>query len=74
MAECYDPEIVFYTPHGEYRGRDAVILYLSQRYFKLLPDCIMTRGRMTYASSATSCGSPMISGLITPKKTSAGMG
>ncbi len=37
MAECYDPEVVFYTPHGEYRGRDAVILYLSQRYFKFAP-------------------------------------
>jgi len=37
MAECYDPEVVFYTPHGEYRGRDAVIHYLSQRYFKFAP-------------------------------------
>jgi ketosteroid isomerase-like protein len=37
MAECYDPEVVFYTPHGEYRGRDAVIRYLSQRYFKFAP-------------------------------------
>ena len=37
MADCYDPEVVFYTPHGEYRGRDAVIGYLSQRYFKFAP-------------------------------------
>jgi ketosteroid isomerase-like protein len=37
MAECYDPEIVFYTPHGEYRGREEVIRYLSQRYFKFAP-------------------------------------
>lgn len=37
MAECYDAEVVFYTPHGEYRGRDAVIRYLSQRYFKFAP-------------------------------------
>jgi ketosteroid isomerase-like protein len=37
MAECYDPEIVFYTPHGEYRGREEVMRYLSQRYFKFAP-------------------------------------
>ena len=37
MTECYDPEIVFYTPHGEYRGRDEVMRYLSQRYFKFAP-------------------------------------
>jgi ketosteroid isomerase-like protein len=34
MAECFDPEIVFYTQHGEYRGRQEVMRYLSQRYFK----------------------------------------
>jgi ketosteroid isomerase-like protein len=37
MAECYDPEVVFYTPHGEYRGRDEVMRYLRQRYFKFAP-------------------------------------
>jgi ketosteroid isomerase-like protein len=37
MAECYDPEIVFYTQHGEYRGREEVMRYLSQRYFKFAP-------------------------------------
>jgi ketosteroid isomerase-like protein len=37
MAECYDPEIVFYTTHGEYRGREEVMRYLSQRYFKFAP-------------------------------------
>ena len=37
MAECLDPEIVFYTQHGEYRGRDEVMRYLSQRFFKFAP-------------------------------------
>ncbi len=37
MAECYDPEIVFDTQHGEYRGREEVMRYLSQRYFKFAP-------------------------------------
>ncbi len=32
--ECFDPEIVFYTQHGEYRGREEVMRYLSERYFK----------------------------------------
>jgi hypothetical protein len=34
MEECFDPEIVFYTQHGEYRGREEVMHYLSQRFFK----------------------------------------
>ena len=37
MAECFDPEIVFYTQHGEYRGLEEVMRYLSQRYFKFVP-------------------------------------
>jgi uncharacterized protein (TIGR02246 family) len=37
MAECFDPEIVFYTQHGEYRGREEVMRYLSERYFKFAP-------------------------------------
>jgi uncharacterized protein (TIGR02246 family) len=37
MAECYDPEIVFYTQHGEYRGREEVMRYLNQRFFKRAP-------------------------------------
>ena len=37
MAECFDPDIVFYTQHGEYRGREEVMRYLSQRYFKFAP-------------------------------------
>jgi ketosteroid isomerase-like protein len=37
MEECFDPEIVFYTQNGEYRGRQEVMRYLSQRYFKFAP-------------------------------------
>jgi ketosteroid isomerase-like protein len=37
MEECFDPEIVFYTQHGEYRGRQEVMRYLSERYFKFAP-------------------------------------
>jgi ketosteroid isomerase-like protein len=37
MAECFDPEIVFYAQHGEYRGREEVMRYLNQRYFKFAP-------------------------------------
>jgi ketosteroid isomerase-like protein len=37
MEECFDPEIIFYTQHGEYRGREEVMRYLSQRYFKFAP-------------------------------------
>jgi ketosteroid isomerase-like protein len=37
LVGCFDPEIVFYTQHGEYRGREEVMRYLSQRYFKFAP-------------------------------------
>ena len=37
MAECFDPEIVFYTQHGEYRGREEVMRYLSRRFFEDAP-------------------------------------
>ena len=37
MTECFDPEIVFYTQQGEYMGREEVMRYLRQRYFKFAP-------------------------------------
>jgi ketosteroid isomerase-like protein len=37
MAECFDPEIVFYTQHAEYRGREEVMRYLSHRFFEDAP-------------------------------------
>ena len=38
LEECFDPEIVFYTPQGEFRGRKEVMDYLQQRYLKFAPD------------------------------------
>ena len=37
MIDCFDPEIVLYTPHGEFRGRQEVMRYLTERYFKFAP-------------------------------------
>jgi ketosteroid isomerase-like protein len=37
MVECFDPEIILYTPHGEFRGRPEVMRYLTNRYFKFAP-------------------------------------
>jgi ketosteroid isomerase-like protein len=37
FRECLDPEIVLYTPHGEFRGREEVMDYLNQRYFAFAP-------------------------------------
>jgi hypothetical protein len=34
---CLDPEIVFYTPDEEFRGRAQVIEYMQKRYFKFAP-------------------------------------
>ncbi len=37
MEDCFDPGIVFYTQHGEYRGRQEVMRYLTERFFKFAP-------------------------------------
>jgi hypothetical protein len=38
LAECFDPEIVFYTPDGEFVGREKVLRYLQERFFRYAPD------------------------------------
>jgi len=38
LEDCFDPEMVLYTPDGEFRGRAQVMNYLSQRYFKYAPN------------------------------------
>ena len=37
LEDCFDPEIVFYTPDGEYRGKEEVIAYLKKRFMKYSP-------------------------------------
>jgi hypothetical protein len=37
LEDCFDPEMVLYTPDGEFRGRAQVMHYLSERYFKYAP-------------------------------------
>ncbi len=38
LEDCFDPEIVLYTEHGEFRGRKQVMQYLNERYFKNAKD------------------------------------
>lgn len=38
FGECLEPDVIFYTPHGEYVGRERVLQYLRDRYFKYAPD------------------------------------
>ena len=38
LQDCFDPEIVFYTPQGEFQGRAQVMNYLQERYLKFAPD------------------------------------
>jgi hypothetical protein len=38
LEECFDPEIVLYTPDGEYRGRKPAVEYLQARYMKYAPN------------------------------------
>ena len=38
LEECFDPEIVLYTPDGEYHGRKQSVAYLQGRYMKYAPN------------------------------------
>jgi len=37
LERCFDPDMVLYTPDGEFRGRKAVIEYLRNTYLKFAP-------------------------------------
>jgi ketosteroid isomerase-like protein len=37
LEACFDPEIVLYTPDGEYRGRKQVMQYMNTTYFQFAP-------------------------------------
>jgi Domain of unknown function (DUF4440)/Aspartyl protease len=38
FEKCLDPEVVMYTPHGEFDGRLNVMAYLQDRFFKYAPN------------------------------------
>jgi hypothetical protein len=38
LEQCFDPEIVVYSPDGEYRGRKQVMEYLQARFMKNAPN------------------------------------
>lgn len=38
FEKCLDPEVVMYTPYGEFVGRPEVIAYLQDRIFKYAPN------------------------------------
>ena len=42
FEKCLDPEIVLYTPDGEYRGRKQAVEYLQGRYMKYAPNLCYT--------------------------------
>lgn len=37
LEECFDPEIILYSPQGEFRGRAQVMKYLQDRYLRYAP-------------------------------------
>ena len=38
LIDCLDPEIVFYTPEGEFSGRQQVMEYLQRTFLKFAPN------------------------------------
>jgi hypothetical protein len=44
LEACFDPEIVLYTPDGEYHGRKKAVEYFKERYMKYAPNlCYKTK-------------------------------
>jgi ketosteroid isomerase-like protein len=37
LEDCFDPEIILYSPQGEFRGRAQVMKYLQDRYLRYAP-------------------------------------
>lgn len=37
LEECFDPEIILYTPMGEFRGRKQVMEFLKEHYLQFAP-------------------------------------
>src|SRR5215813_9741044 len=37
LEDCFDPEIILYSPDGEFRGRAQVMKYLQDRYLRYAP-------------------------------------
>jgi hypothetical protein len=40
LEDCFDPEIVLYSPQGEFRGRAQVMKYLQDRYLRYAPNLL----------------------------------
>ena len=38
FRRCLDPDVVMYTPHGEFIGREQVMAYLQDRFFRYAPN------------------------------------
>jgi Domain of unknown function (DUF4440)/Aspartyl protease len=38
LEDCFDPEIILYSPQGEFRGRSQVMKYLEDRYLRYAPN------------------------------------
>ena len=38
LEDCFDPEIVLYSEHGEFRGRKQVMQYMNDTYFRYAPN------------------------------------
>jgi uncharacterized protein (TIGR02246 family) len=38
LADCFEPDVVLYTPVGEFRGREQVMEYLQKRYLRFAPN------------------------------------
>ena len=74
LAECFDPGIVFYTPDGEFVGREKVLAYLREHFFRYAPDLCY---RMTPHQVQTYGDALWYSydySIVTPKQTLSGHG
>jgi hypothetical protein len=74
FEQCLDPEIVLYTPAGEFKGRAEVMKYMQDFYFRFAPDLHydMTMHEVKLFGNALSYSYDY--SLDTPEKKTAGHG
>ena len=68
LRECFDPNIIFYTSQGEFHGREAVVGYLRDQYFKH-PERKVDFSESKFHRIGDAVWYEYVSTLITPERT-----
>ena len=74
LEQCFDPEIVLYCPKGEFRGRNEVMRYMRDEYFKFSPNLHYATKLHDVQAFGDALWYSYDFEMITPKRTESGHG